>query len=67
MYKKLSKMEKEIMMMLIEGRNYKFIMEWFDLSYKKYKLVKSNIFKKLNIKRSSELFKKAVKLKLLNK
>ena len=42
-------------------------MEWFDLSYKEYKLAKSNIFKKLNIKRSSELFKNAIKLKLLKK
>ena len=67
MSKKLTIFEKEIMMMLIEGRNYKFIMEWFDLSYKEYKLAKSNIFKKLNIKRSSELFKIAIKLKLLNK
>ncbi|OLA94562.1 MAG: hypothetical protein BHW64_03190 [Candidatus Melainabacteria bacterium LEY3_CP_29_8] len=67
MSKKLTIFEKEIMMMLIEGRNYKFIMEWFDLSYKEYKLAKSNIFKKLNIKRSSELFKIAIELKLLNK
>lgn len=34
MYKKLSKMEKEIMMMLIEGQNYNFIMEWYGLSYR---------------------------------
>lgn len=67
MSKKLTIFEKEIMMMLIEGRNYTFIMEWFDLSYKEYKSVKSNILKKLNIKRSSELFKVAIKLKLLNK
>lgn len=67
MSKKLTIFEKEIMMMLIEGRNYKFIMEWFDLSYKEYKLAKSNIFKKLNIKRLSELFKNAIKLKLLKK
>ena len=44
MSKKLTIFEKEIMMMLIEGRNYKFIMEWFDLSYKEYKLARSNIF-----------------------
>lgn len=66
MHKKLTTFEKNIMMKLIEGRNYNFIMEWYGISYREYNLTKSKIFKKLNIKRSSELFKAAVKLKILN-
>ena len=55
MLEKLSKDEKAIMLMLIQGENCKLITEWLNIDYSTYKKAKNSILKKLGIKRITQI------------
>lgn len=60
MFKDLTEQEKEIALMLMQGQNCRTICEWFGIDYKEYVKIKKNIFKKLNIKRVTQLLPLAI-------
>lgn len=61
----LTEQEKEIATMLMQGQNYRVICEWIGINYKEYLKIKKSIFKKLNIKRVTQILPIAVKYELI--
>lgn len=53
--------EKIVMNMLIQGYNYKTILEWLGIDYSYYNLIRKSILKKLSITRITQLTKIAIK------
>ena len=49
--------EKEIMFMLVQGRNFNGISACMCIDYKKYKNIKKSLFKKLHITKITEILK----------
>lgn len=47
--------EKEVLFMLIQGHNFCGISELCYINYNEFKKIKQSIFKKLSIKRSTEI------------
>lgn len=62
----LTEQEKEIATMLMQGQNYRVICEWIGINYKEYLQIKRSIFKKLNIKRVTQILPAAVQEKLID-
>ncbi|MBE7713774.1 MAG: hypothetical protein E7Z87_08520 [Cyanobacteria bacterium SIG26] len=59
---KFSKLEKEILLMLISGHNSRTITQWFGLEQKQYLKIKQSVFKKLGISRSIQILQALLKL-----
>ena len=49
MLENLTDIEKEIMLLLIQGQNYDGISEYLIIDYSEYKILKKSLFKKLHI------------------
>lgn len=51
----LNETEKEILFMLIRGQNYQGISQWLCIDYKEYLQAKRSLYKKLKVKRVTQL------------
>jgi len=61
----ITKEEKALLNLLLEGENSSQIIEWMNLNYKDYLKIKHTLFKKLKITRTIQIFSAVVKLGLL--
>lgn len=62
MIKSLTETEKEIILMLIRGQNFRGISQWLCVEYSEYRKIKCSIFKKLKVTRITQLLPLALEL-----
>ena len=55
MFENLTENEKEIMFLLIQGHNFNGILEFVEIDYPTFILLKKSLFKKLHISRTTEI------------
>lgn len=61
MIEDLAGTEKELMFMLAQGQNYAGISLWLNIDYSLYVKLKKSIFKKMRVKRTTQLFSVLIK------
>lgn len=65
MFKDLTEQEKEIAFMLMQGQNCRTICEWLGIDYREYVKINKSVFRKLGIRRITQLLPLAIEERMI--